>query len=131
MPQKEKLPPQAKVPGVITNIISGKNKEKFGTISLNNTIHQESLKVKLSLKTTNKIERLYSGAHRPCRGICSTVHNPAFHRDRFGYKRGTSAGKKKEKDEVLLDWKDTKMNEEVNRTNVELDSPLKKKMFEE
>ena len=42
----------------------------------------------------------------PCRRICSTLHNPAFHQDRYGHRRGTSADdSKRKKAGNGLDWK--------------------------
>ena len=61
----------------------------------------------------------------PCRRICSTIHNPAFHINRHGKKkRGTSADdtkQRKKEQGPALDWKLTEINEYVTVAKFDID----------
>jgi hypothetical protein len=71
----------------------------------------------------------------PCRRICSTTHNPAFHKHRHGrgqgpvaksQKRVTSADTtkqrvKREAEGPDLDWKKTEINQYINVAKFDID----------
>ena len=61
----------------------------------------------------------------PCRRICSTVHNPAFHQARYGgYNRISSAdaSKRRRQEKMnMFDWSKSEINQYINIARFDID----------